>query len=315
MGKGRIVEKGKLKKKDTDIYWVEVNGSPVKSVPLKKSRLVKLEPLSRLRKRSGITGQRYKEPSSRVSRDTGGILQKGIQLHRHWFQFLKLGLELETLGVDTFVTKQTRQMRSHGSGGTMFKHGNFGKGVHYQLKDTVKFRIKRDKYDGWDLDQVLTDTFDKWWKTHNYLFEGYPPSFTTPNDNHDPNDFLFIRLDKSSNLQDVRDFITEEVKHRLTGKPKFQIDGYPRPDNIQNAYNALVLSLKDWTAQEICEHKNIYLRATDIRSGGERLKVGVSSKGKKQYSALVSKHRNVGIHHLLNVMNGKFGDLPEKGIT
>jgi hypothetical protein len=304
MGKGRIVTKKNLTKTMTDPYLVEIKGSPLDKVPLQKSREVKLEPHTR-RSRRPDYGERHKVKSARSNPDTGGLLDRGIQLHRHWFQFLKLGLELEHLGVNLIVTKQTRVIKSAGGGA-----GN----LKFRLKDTVPLNIKKNKYEGWDLDEVLRDPFDKWWKTHSHLFEGHPPSFTTPNDNHDPNDFLFIRLDKSSNLQDVRDFITEEVKDRLTGKPKFQIDGYPRPDNIQNSYNALVLSLKDWTAQEICEHKNIYLRATDIRSGGERLKVGVSSKGKKQYSALVSKHRNVGIHHLLNVMNGKFGDLPDKGI-
>ena len=31
----------------------------------------------------------------------------------------------------------------------------------WQLKDTIPFKIKKDKYEGWDLDQVLKDPFDK----------------------------------------------------------------------------------------------------------------------------------------------------------
>ena len=328
MGKGRIVTKKNVPEKKwkeyNDPYWVEVNGFPVKSVPLKKSRLVKLEPKSRREKRPvGIPDIRpdgqsthHLTKSAKVNPDSGGVLQRGIQLYRHWFQFLKLALELESMGVDAFVTKQTRPAKKEGGGA-----GN----LKFYLKDTVKFRIKRNKYDGWDLDQVLTETFNTWWKTHNHLFEGYAPSFTSPQENQNPDDFLYIRIDKSSNLSDVREFITGEVKDRLTGTPKFQIQGYPRPDKLQNAYNALVYTLNpvvdgvEVNAEGFMSHKNIYLRATDSRSEGDRL-VASSFTNKKtgrtktQWGAGVGRQRDVGIHHLLNVMNGKFGDLPDKGI-
>ncbi len=174
-------------------------------------------------------------------------------------------------------------------------------------------------------DEVLRDPFDTWWKTHSHLFEVYPPSFTASSDNHDPNDFLFIRIDKSSNITDLREFITEEVKDRLIGKPKFQIDGYPRPDKFQNAYNALVYTLNpvvdgvEVNAEGFLTHKNIYLRATDSRSKGDRLVASsytnkTTGKVKTQWGAVIERQRKVGIHHLLNVMNGRFGDLPEKGI-
>ena len=141
------------------------------------------------------------------------------------------------------VTKQTRQRRDVPAGQ--------GVGSYWQLKDTIPFKIKKEKYEGWDLDQVLKDPFDKWWKTHSYLFEGYPPKIIESTGNLDP-DFLYIRIDKKSKLSDVRDFITSEVQSQLTGKPRFEVDGYPRPDGFQNHYNALVLSMKGWGAQEIC---------------------------------------------------------------
>ena len=314
MGKGRIVLKKNLTKKHTDTYWIEVKGSPVKSVPLNKSRLVKQSPRSK--RSSGKIFDKHLQTSARVSPDSGGVLQRGIQLHRHWFQFLKLALELESMGVDAFVTKQTRVAKGEGGGA-----GN----LKYQLKDTVEFKVKRDKYDGWDLDQVLTETFNTWWKTHNHLFEGYAPSFTTPQDKQNPDDFLYIRIDKSSKLEDVREFITGEVKDRLNGTPKFQIQGYPRPDKLQNAYNALVYTLNpvvdgvEVNAEGFMSHKNIYLRATDIRSDGDRLNASSytdkkTGRTKTQWGAGVGRQRDVGIHHLLNVMNGKFGDLPDKGV-
>ena len=189
----------------------------------------------------------------------------------------------------------------------------------YQLKDTIPFRINKKKYEGWDLDQVLNNTFNVWWKTHSYLFEGHQPTIIESAGNFDP-DFLYIRIDKTSNLKDVRDFVTTQVQPNLTGKPRFAIDGNPRPDVLQNRYNALVMTLKGIPNSEICYGKKIYLRATDSRNrdmekGNEgRLKVSVNKKGKIQYPTTVSKQRDGGLHHLQDVMKGKFGDVSDKGI-
>ena len=309
MGEGKIIPRDKVKKSDRDTYWVEVDGSPVAKVPLKRSREVALEPRSRRLKRPNH-GERHKVQSARLNPESDGITDSGIQIYRLWFRFLKLALELEDIGVTRLVTKQTRQRRDKPSGGHVRKGGE-NIGSMWQLKDTIPFKIKKEKYEGWDLDQVLKDTFDKWWKTHSYLFEGYPPKIIESTGNLDP-DFLYIRIDKKSKLSDVRDFITSEVQSQLTGKPRFEVDGYPRPDGIQNHYNALVLIMKGWSAQEICTggaKEAIYLRATDPRSKDDRLSVGVV-KGKTLWSSAVTKQRNYGLHHLQEVMKGKFGSLP-----
>jgi len=315
MGKGRIVPKKKLTKVMMDVYWCEVKGSPVGKVPLKKSREVKQENIKRTRLRPNY-GERHKVPSARINPKTDMLTDKGIQLYRLWFQYLKLALELETLGVNLIVTKQTRILKKAPSGGHV-RRGGANIGSMYQLKDTIKFNIKKQMYKGWNLDQVLSDPFDTWWKTHSHLFEGHKPSFTKPKDNQNSEDFLFIRIDKTSKLEDIRDFVTAEVQPKLTSEPKFKIDGYPRPDVLQNGYNAIVLTLKGWSNKEICEptNDNIYLRATDTRSGGSRLTVPIDKKtGKKKYPITVGKQRDYGIHYLVSAMNGKFGGLPPKGI-
>jgi hypothetical protein len=317
MGVGKVIQKDKVKKTDRDTYWVEVGGSPVDTVPLNKSREVALEPRIRRVKRPNF-GERHKVRSARVNPESGGVTDSGIQIYRLWFRFLKLALELEDLGVTKLVTKQGRTRKDLGS---TEREAYERTGSQFQLKDTIPFKIKKDKYDGWDLDQVLKDPFDKWWKTHSYLFEGYLPSIIETTGNLDP-DFLYIRIDKTSKLGDVRDFITTEVKSQLTGKPRFEIDGYPRPDVIQNQYNALVLTLKGWSAQDICTggaKEAIYLRATDTRSKGDRLAVSVvtnKTTGAKKtiWSKTVSTQRNYGLHHLQEVMKGKFGGVPDKGI-
>ena len=53
------------------------------------------------RKEKGDTRLRdepHLDRDARINRESGGVLDKGIQLHRHWFRYLKLALELESLG-------------------------------------------------------------------------------------------------------------------------------------------------------------------------------------------------------------------------
>ena len=313
MGIGKTIPKGKVKPSDKEIYWVEIDGSAVGEVALKKSREVALESVGRRRLRSGLTGDRHKVRSARVNPQSDGITESGIQIYRLWFRFLKLALELEDLGVNRLVVRQgvftKRSDLVSGMGGA----GSEG----FKLKDTIPFKIRKDKYEHWDLDEVLNNTFDKWWKTHSYLFEGHSPSLVKTTGNLDP-DFLYVRIDKTSKLEDVRNFITTEIKPNLTGKPRYAVSGYPRPDVIQNRYNALVLTLKGWTAQDICTggaKENIYLRATDMfRSKDDRLSVGITKKGKVLWSSAVAKQRNGGLHHLQDVMKGRFGDVPTEGV-
>lgn len=328
MGKVTVIQKDKVKKTDRDTYWVEVGGSPVDTVPLSKSREVALESLSRTMVRKGykshidpveFRAERHKDRSARVNPESGGVTHSGIQIYRLWFSFLKLALELEDLGVTKLVTKQGLDVKNY----EIDKIPNLSptRVSGFKLKETIPFTIKKEKYEGWDLDQVLKDPFNKWWKTHSHLFEGYAPSIIETTGDLDP-DFLYIRIDKTSKLGDVRDFITTEVKNQLTGKPRFEVGGYTRPDVIQNQYNALVLTLKGWSAQDICTggaKEAIYLRATDTKSKGDRLAVSVvtdKTTGVKKtiWSKAVSTQRNGGLHHLQEVIKGKFGGVPDRGI-
>jgi hypothetical protein len=95
------------------------------------------------------------------------------------------------------------------------------------------------------------------------------------------------------------------------GSPRYLIDGHPRPDVLQNRYNALVMALKGMTPKEICTHKDIYLRATDDKGDGERLNVPVTKDGKYLYPIVVKQQRDGGVHHLLDVMKVSFGSVPQ----
>ena len=67
----------------------------------------------------------------------GETIERNIQWYRMWFTFLKLALELEQ--------KKTP------SNGKLLK-------------------VNRAGYKQWDLDAILTTSFDAWWKQHRYLF-------------------------------------------------------------------------------------------------------------------------------------------------
>ena len=75
------------------------------------------------------------------------------------------------------------------------------------------------------------------------------------------------------------------------------------------------LIAKRWLPKKICLHENIYLRNSDEhfasdRTKGERLTVTEDRTGKPKYSVTVSKQRTMGIHHLFEVCEGRFGTAP-----
>jgi hypothetical protein len=317
---------------DSKQWNIKVKGNIVDSLPLKYSKEVKLSPLKREGRReilmnSGEAPQN--RPSARRSKDGKRTTDKGIHLYRHWFLFLKLALELEELNAEIVTKNNTwiknitnpnepipqsvidrsikeRHTRLEG------QHSGTNPDQIFRCKILAKIKVDRMKYVGWDLDKVLTETFNDWWKTHSHLFEGYYPTFIEKKNEwvDDPN-FVYLRIDKTSQWGDVKSFMEQELSKRIKteGRPRYKIGGKnPRTNTIQNNFNALVLTLKGWKPKDICTHKNIYLRRTDEsmdanRTKGDRLTV---SKG-KGYSPVVSEQRVMGIHHLLEVCEGRFG--------
>jgi len=334
--------KNKKHVEQKETYLVKVDGRVLKNVPLKKSRPVgKIEESRKdaIRKSRGLSKYldqpTYLEDTARINRETGGVLDKGIQLHRHWFQYLKLALELESLGKKVeLVTVQSQINKIKNTDSDDIPAHLKGVGVLSRARVIERVKVKREKYEGWDLDQVLNDTFNKWWETHSHLFEGHSPSFLdSKNEWVDDPKFLYLRIDASSKRKDVHQFLREELGKRLSdkGKPSFLIEKKknPRPDQLHNRYNALVLTLNPIVDgvkleprrdKKICEHKNIYLRAPDERSGKDgRLTVPVwkvkkngkyTGKVKIQYGNLVGNQRKDGIHHLMNAIGGRFGSAP-----
>ncbi|MDC1419082.1 hypothetical protein N8264_08520, partial [Candidatus Thioglobus sp.] len=83
----------------------------------------------------------------------GEVLEKTIHSYRMWFLFLKLGLELEKQRTELVMKESVR----------------LGNGTRTK-RVTHNIRVNRSKYYDWDLNSVLTSSFDDWWKDHRYLF-------------------------------------------------------------------------------------------------------------------------------------------------
>ena len=197
-----------------------------------------------------------------------------------------------------------------------FSASGAGKSQVFRDKLTYRLKVKTSAYKGWDLDEVLNTPFNTWWKTHAYLFEGHYPKIISPNEiNPKDTNFLYIRVDPSSKRKDVIEFVNEKLSERLSpkGNPNYKIDGIPRIDQLQNRYNALILKLKNWSAEEIANGKGtkIYIRGDEDRYGGRTpLKFPLNKKsGKILYSQVISRLVREGVFHVLDVAQGRFGSV------
>lgn len=356
-----------VKPSDKEPYLCKVKGSVVNSVPLTYSKEVALGK----QKREIVFSSKespQNQQSARVNPKTGRTLDRGIQLYRMWFNFLKLALELEELGV-SLVTKQPTIIKNTNNQyeriprdildkaektvGGSYSGGMGARDAIFRCRRVQKVKVKRNAYKGWDLDRVLIEDFNTWWfghegwgyrwkkvgkkrvreyipnpdlgdekrRGHSHLFEGYAPSVIKSKDDwiDDPN-FVYLRIDKTSQWVDVSDFMSKELGKLIKeeGRPRFKLSGKnPRVNVLQNNFNALVLSIKGVSPKDICTSRSVYLRKTDEnfdskRTKGESLTVPVS-RGHFQYSAVVSKQRVMGLHHIFEVCEGRFGVAPPTG--
>ena len=329
--------KGEMKPFDRLPYSCLAKGNvPEKGIELVYSKEVAMESAARRAYRDKTVyyseDASQNRTSARVNIKTGRTLDKGIQLYRLWFRYLKPALELEEMKVSV-VVKNQMEVRNHllapkdvvqrmekevaekNKDKKKNEHSGGDREAVWKLKQIEKVKVKKSAYKGWDLDQVLTQTFDNWWKTHSHLFEGYAPTFLNSKEEWvDSDDFIYIRIDKTSQRRDIQKFLNDEISVRLKGKTskKFKITGKsPRVNAMQNRYNALVLTLKGWAVKEIFYDDNIYIRRTDeseFSSRGDGLRPKYSTD--KSVRTNILKMKMEGVWHLLEVCNGRFGDAP-----
>ena len=190
------------------------------------------------------------------------VLEKTIHAYRMWFLFLKLGLELEEQNA-TLILKQDRY--------TIINRWLASqKRVKIADRVTKKIKVKRSKYMGWDLDEVLTKSFDEWWKTHSHLFSEELCKVLEENDTISTDrKHITVQIDTTLKLTDILKVVTSIIKDRrksnkneiLTKKKTFSITGNIHKDALLSKYNALLLRLEDnLSNQEILTHKDGYIR-------------------------------------------------------
>ena len=185
----------------------------------------------------------------------GGVLEKTIHSYRMWFLFLKLGLELEKQNT-VLVMKESVRLEN----GTKTN------------RVTHNIRVNKSKYKDWDLNSVLTSSFDLWWENHRYLFVDELSKVLTPIDRVSKNpDHLTIQFDTRRRFNDIvndlRNLNREENLFQRKSREKYSISGRVHPITLLNRYNCLVLKLEDeLTNEEILTHENNYIRPTNKKT-------------------------------------------------
>ena len=189
---------------------------------------------------------------------------------------------------------------------------------------TQQVVVNHSKYEGWDLDEVLENTFDNWWETHRHLFVDEISKVLNSSDSisNDPN-HLTIQIDTRRRLidviQDLRDLNEKEKIFNHKERDKFSINGRIRPLTIQNRYNALILILEhELSNEEILKHRNQYIRPTDSRNQGG-YSIPIDKNGKEyNFGSIVNELVNGakvsfgGKQILMSVCDGYFLKHPTK---
>jgi hypothetical protein len=241
------------------------------------------------------------------------VLEKTIHAYRMWFLFLKLSLELEEQNT-ILIVKKKRLVWDRSE----VKEMNW---TRVEEKEIVqKIKVKRSKYKGWDLDEVLTQSFNEWWQNHSHLFSDEIckvldiDTEISPDDKH-----LTLQIDTSLKLTDiltnVRSIIMDKRKANkgkvFAKRNKYSVIGSIHKDALLSKYNALILKLENTLSnQEILEHKDGYVR--------KKYKISRNYDYNKTYSRVVfglldSNGVNLGAKQLLlNVCDGYFMKHPTK---
>jgi len=121
--------------------------------------------------------------SSRRIKD-GETISRNIQWYRMWYLYLRLSLELE----------------------------------QEKIKIQSKLvKVSRRFYKLWDLDSILSSSFDKWWKDHRHLFI-LEKIEEVKSESHDKN-YIYLKIPKSRNkiallneIDSILDKRTEKVE-------------------------------------------------------------------------------------------------------
>ena len=236
------------------------------------------------------------------------VIPKTIHSYRMWFRFLKLALELEQQNATLIMRfAQTRKVKQS---------------IPLQPEIVKKIKVKRSKYKGWDLDEVLTKSFDDWWQTHSHLFSDEICKELSAKYEHyewgrdrisSDRRHLTLQIDTSLKLTDILNMVNKKIKEKrkankglvFAKQRKYSVNGSVHKNSLLNRYNALLLKLENTLSnEEILTHKDGYIR-TEYRivyneSGNEDFTRPI-------YGLLVGNENSIGAKQLLvNVCDGFF---------
>jgi len=130
--------------------------------------------------KGGYTDYSYFDSSKRTK--GGETIGRNIQWYRMWWTYLRLALECEQKGI---------------------------------LIDGEKVKMDRRHYRQWNLNTILENSFDDWWKENKRLFV-HPPVKTVSASNVPDDDHIVLMVPKTRDKTDL----LKELDELLEGKTK-----------------------------------------------------------------------------------------------
>ena len=188
--------------------------------------------------------------------------EKPERVYFLWFHYLKLLLEMEK------------------------KKLSFKRGYGTSLKEFVVGKdIKIDKkfYREWDLNEVLTYSFDKWWNGHINLFEKPSTLISdTPDGWTSNSNFRFIRVDTRNDYTTIIRDVQRGMKD-LKGKGsgnifKYKINGDVRYHNELLRYNIMVRTLNGEEDLYMFENERDRFKEIERSDKGKTLETGTQKR-------------------------------------
>jgi hypothetical protein len=170
----------------------------------------------------GYVDYSYIDSSSRFK--SGETITGNIQKYRWWWRYLKLCLELED-----------KKIRIKGQ----------------------RIKVSRRFYKKWNIDQILSSSFDDWWKDHRYLFIEEQVQRLSSSEKID-SDYLYLKIPKDRKELDLIREVKYQLKNQLVDRTiKFPFSDSPVPlIRLHIQYNCLVMSINDHSRLEIMDWCN-----------------------------------------------------------
>ena len=171
--------------------------------------------------KGGYTDYSYFDSSKRTK--GGETIGRNIQWYRMWWTYLRLALECEQKGV---------------------------------LIDGEKVKMDRRYYRQWNLNYILENSFDSWWKENKRLFV-HPPVKTLSASSVTDDDHLVLMIPKTRDKTDL----LKELDELLEGKTK-SVVRFPFSDSkatylrCHMQYNIFVKAINGQTREVIRQWVN-----------------------------------------------------------